>query len=131
MIVRALVNFLKTQQTDIAMVLPVSGELVGVGEAVLPYILIGEMMHIGRAENTTGKFFVRVCYPKNYQDVLDQFILFKLYELLDRKHISVVNGTIVTRTQVFVTSEITDIRPASTAGYIYRERVLEVPVRWR
>jgi len=131
MIVRALVTFLKAQQTDIDTVLPVSGELVGVGEGILPYILIGEMMHLGRAENSTSKFFVRVCYPKNYQDELDQFILYTLYEILDRKHLSVVNGTTVTRTQVFVTSEITDIRPASTVGYIYRERVLEVPVRWR
>ena len=98
---------------------------------MLPYILVGEMSTAGRATNTMTKIFVRVAYPVNYQDELDNFILYKLHEILDRKWIDVVNGDVTSRTQVSVTSDITDIRPANTAGYIYRERVLEVPCRWR
>lgn len=131
MIVRALVDFLKDEQDIITTVVPVSGEQVNVGDGVLPYILVGEMSTAGRATNTMTKIFVRVAYPVNYQDELDNFILYKLHEILDRKWIDVVNGDVTSRTQVSVTSDITDIRPANTAGYIYRERVLEVPCRWR
>ncbi len=131
MIVKAIIKYLKDNQTAITNIVPVSGEVVNVGNGQTPYILIGEMSAGSVNPNTVTKIFVRVCYPKNYQDDLDNFILYTLYSLLDRKFISVTNGATVTRTQVSVTSDITDIRPASTAGYIYRERVLEVPCRWR
>lgn len=131
MIVKAIIKYLKDNQTAITNIVPVSGEVVNVGNGQTPYILIGEMSAGSVNPNTVTKIFVRVCYPKNYQDDLDNFVLYTLYSLLDRKFISVTNGATVTRTQVSVTSDITDIRPASTAGYIYRERVLEVPCRWR
>ena len=131
MIVKAIIKYLKDNQTAITNIVPVSGEVVNVGNGQTPYIIIGEMSAGSMNPNTVTKIFVRVCYPKNYQDDLDNFILYTLYSLLDRKFISVTNGATVTRTQVSVTSDITDIRPASTAGYIYRERVLEVPCRWR
>ena len=131
MIVRALVKYIKENQTTITNVVPVSGEQVNVGEGRQPYILIGELTALGRVSNTLTKLYVRVVYPKNFQDELDDFILYKLFDLLDNKWLTVVNGIVTTRTKVSVTSDITDIRPASTAGFIYRERVLEVPCRWR
>lgn len=131
MIVRALVKYIKENQTTITNVVPVSGEQVNVGEGRRPYILVGELTALGRVPNTLTKLYVRVVYPKNFQDELDDFILYKLFDLLDSKWLTVVNGSVTTRTKVSVTSDITDIRPASTAGFIYRERVLEVPCRWR
>ena len=132
MLVRAVVNYIKNNQSLITRVVPVSGDNINTGGGEEPYILVGEEQTRGfrGMENDVTRLFIRVAYPTSYQDDLDSFILYRLRTLLHKKRIEVVNGDSVTHTVLYVTRDITDIRPA-VDGYIYRDRVVEVPCRWR
>lgn len=131
MIVKALKLFLATNQNIITNIIPVSGTSVNTGDGSTPYIQLSEMTTDGNInDNGMVRIRVRVAYPPDYQDDLDNFVLYTLRTLLDNKFIAVVNGLVTTRTKVYVTGDITDIRE-TLSKYIYRDRIVEVPCRWR
>lgn len=132
MMVSAIVNVLKTT-SSITNVVP-KGDIANIGNGVHPYVLVYEapVYGLGRYEidNTVLSIVIRVCFPKGYQDDLDNYVLFELQSLLHNKLIDVVNGTVETKVQTYCSSSITGVELAQD-GYIYRERVIHVPTRWR
>jgi len=130
---KALVNYIKAN-TSIARVLPEGGLNQNMGAGTEAYIEVHEIEKFGAFRssnrNSTVEFGVKVCFPINHQIDLDNFVLFELFTALDRKVLTVTNGTTVSYVQMEVTSDVSGVNREDD-GYISRERLVSMPCRWR
>ena len=136
MIIQALINYLHTY-SSISNVVP-AGTEVNTGGGILPYIRVSEKPQYGsgrgNSDNGVTNLVIQVCYPANYQNDLDRFILFELFNLVDRKTLTVtyaVGPPLVSSVlQMWCTEEMSAVLPLKN-GYICRERTVILPARWR
>jgi len=136
MIIQALVDYLKTYST-ISNVVP-AGDDVNTGGGILPYIRVMEKQKYGSSrgdmDNDVTSIVVQVCYPANYQNDLDKFVLFELFGLVDRKMLTITYSVgpppITSTLQMWCTGDMSAVLPLKN-GYICRERTVILPARWR
>lgn len=135
MVIKALVDEIK--KGSIKNVLPIGeyNKSVNPGNGTEPYVLVYETPSFIRYKTYSDNGFLYItilaAYPTNYQQALEKYINFELFNMLDKKVLEVVNGDIKTNVKVSVTDRITQIITATSDGYIAKERIVTIPYRWR
>ena len=127
MIVSAIIKRIKSQQSKITVVLPIGdANDTNIGGGKSPYILVGEDDMLSNDAET--KVRVRVCYPKGYSSFLDDFVLYRLFDMFDRYYMEVTNlsGAVITHTYTSVDKRVSGIG-FSADGCIFRDRIITVP----
>ena len=127
MIVKAIIDRIKSQQSLISIVLPVGdANDTNIGRGSVAYILVGTLDNTGAGMTRVR---VRVCYPRGASAYLDDFVDYKLRDMFDRYYMTVRNldGTVVTHTYTSVDDEEVSGTGWTNDGYIYRDRIIEVP----
>lgn len=104
------------------------------GGMLKPYVLVYEASSLSnytRYGNGEMDIKIVVAFPTSYQEALNDYVLFELVELLDKKVLKVWHKDNVSRVQVTVTDRMSRIVTATSDGYIARERTITVPYKWR
>jgi len=136
MIIQALIKYLK-ENSSITNVVP-AGMDVNTGGGRLPYVRVFEKRQYGSgrgaSDNSVTSIIVQVCYPKNYNNDLDKYMLFELFSLVDNKLLTIVYDAgppiVSCVVQMHCTNEMSELLPLDNS-YIYRERTVIIPERWR
>ncbi len=133
MYVKAIIKYLK-DNGSIPKVIPIGSynKNMNSGNAKDPYVVVYESILGGTlTRRSTTDIVVMCCYPKDYQQWVDNYILFELFNLLDRQILTIVNGDTESKVKVEVTDRISALLTNLDDGYIGKERIIEVPYRWR
>ena len=133
---KAIITYLKAH-ASIPDVYPIGGysKSTNTGGMKKPYVLVYETPKSSRYNSQTNNGVVSItimtAFPPNYQDALDQFVMFELFALLDGVRLDIVNGLTTSHVIVDVTDRISQIITDTSDGYIAKERIVTMPYRWR
>jgi hypothetical protein len=134
MYIKAIVDKLKNGSIKLVQPIGEYNKAVNTGSMLKPYILVYETPKYARGNySDNGYTFITilVAFPTSYQQDLDKYTYFELFNLLDKCILQVTNGTIITHVKVSVTDRVSQIITDTSDGYIARERVIAIPYRWR
>lgn len=133
MFVKAIVDHLKSNGS-IPHVLPIGSynKNVNAGNAEKPYVVVYELPSAGTATSKgTLDISVMCCYPKDYQIWVDRYVLYELFNLLDNFVLEIENQGVTSKVVTSVTDNISGFITNLDDGYIGKERVVQIPYRWR
>ncbi len=124
--IKALYDYLK-EHSSINQVYPRG---MNIGNPARPYLVIWEdSASLNDMDNGSTLVFVSCHVPSDDFALLDNFIVHELFELLDRKVIPDGDHQF----EVYVTGDMSPIVPpkGNDDGTLSRDRMLEIPTRWR
>ena len=127
MIVKAIIDRIKDQQTAISIVLPIGNATdTNIGAGTDPYILVGELDSDMFTAGTTV-VRIRVCYPRGYSAFLDEMVVYTLREIFDEYRLKVLSRD--GKTTSYTCTSIGSLSGTgfSDDGYIFRDREIIVP----
>lgn len=125
MIVKAIIDRIKAEQDLITRIVALGDvDDTNIGRGNEPYIIVGELDN----NDVETLVRIRVCYPKGASAYLDDFVMYKLYDMFNRYYMTVKNlaGDVVTHTVTTVDKTVSGTGYTSD-GFIFRDRVILVP----
>lgn len=127
MIVKAIIDRIKDQQSEISIVLPIGNATdTNIGAGTEPYILVGELdSDMFTAGSTVVR--IRVCYPRGYSAFLDEMVTYTLRTMFADHRLKVVSRDGKTTTYTRVSMGSLSGTGFSDDGYIFRDREVVVP----
>jgi hypothetical protein len=125
MIVKAIIDRIKSEQNLITRVVALGdADDTNIGRGNEPYIIVGELDN----DEAETRVRIRVCYPKGASAYLDDFVLYRLFNMFDKYYMTVRNlaGDVTTHTVTTVDKTVSGTGYTSD-GFIFRDRLILVP----
>lgn len=82
-------------------------------------------------DNNSAGIRVSCHAPLGNDADVDKFILFELFELLDNKVLSFISGEEIIKFKCYVTSDMSSMTSLNNDESVSRDRLVQVPSRWR